>query len=139
MYPPRKGYLLAAPRLFGAPPWAGVVLGVALMCGAICWMLQGWAPPGWALFGAALAGLRFGVVGYCMNSYWGGAAAALGGALVLGALPRLKRSGRMADALLLALGVAILANSRPYEGMVFCLPVAVAVAAWIVRGKPVTS
>jgi hypothetical protein len=137
MEPPAQGLLLAAPRLFGAPPWAGVVLGVALMCAAICWMLQGWFPPGWALFGAALAALRLGVVGYWMNSYWGGAAAAIGGALVLGSLPRIRRSGRVADALWLAAGVAILANSRPFEGMLLCLPAAFALAVWSLRKRAI--
>jgi hypothetical protein len=32
---------------------------------------------------------------------------------------------------LMALGLAILANSRPYEGLVFAIPVAVAMAFWI--------
>jgi hypothetical protein len=59
--------------------------------------------------------------------------AAIGGALVLGALPRIKRSLRVGDALLMGLGATILANSRPYEGMIFILPVAVALAMWMVR------
>ena len=136
MEPPMQGLLLAIPRLFGAPPWAGVVLGVGLMCAALCWMLQGWFPPGWALFGAVLAGLRWGVSGYWMNSYWGGAAAALGGALVLGALPRIQRSGRLADAFWLAAGMAVLANSRPFEGALLCLPVAAVLVVWFWRKKP---
>jgi hypothetical protein len=135
MEPPAQGLLLAAAQVLGAPPWAGVMLGVGLMCAAICWMLQGWFPPGWALFGAVLAGLRWGVVSYWMNSYWGGAAAAAGGALVLGALPRLKRRGRVADALWLAAGVAILGNSRPFEGLLLCLPVAAALAVWFWRKR----
>jgi hypothetical protein len=135
MEPPAQGLLLAIPMVFGLRPWVGVALGIGLMCAAICWMLQGWFPPGWALFGAALVGIRIGVVSYWMNSFQGGAAAAIGGALVLGALPRLQRRGRVADALALALGVGVLANSRPFEGMLFCIAPAAVAIAWAVRKR----
>ena len=45
---------------------------------------------------------------------------------VLGALPRIKRHALPRDAILLGVGLAILANSRPYEGLFFSLPVALA-------------
>jgi len=132
MYFPAQGFVLAAGKFVAGHPWYGVLASSALMCAVICWMLQGWLPPGWALFGGMLAVLRLGLFSYWVDSYWGGAVAAIAGALVLGALPRLRRSFRTRDFLWMALGIALLANSRPYEGLLVCIP-ALAALGWRLR------
>lgn len=130
MYPPGQGLILAAGQLLGHP-WIGQLIATGGMCAAICWMLQAWVPPGWAFFGAVLVALRIGLLSYWMNSYFCGSLAALGGALVLGAFPRLERRANLGNAVAMGLGAAVLANTRPYEGFVFCLPIAIALILWL--------
>jgi len=135
MYPPAQGVFLAVGQWLAGHPFAGLCLVVALFCAATCWMLQGWTSPSLALLGGLFAVVRFGMFSYWANSYWGGATAALGGALVLGALPRVRSSQKLAVAIAMGIGMAILANSRPYEGMVLCIPVVIGLLVCIYRKK----
>jgi hypothetical protein len=131
-----QGVVLALGQaLFGHPFW-GVWLSVGVMSAVICWMLQGWFPPLWALVGGLLAVIRLGTFSYWANSYFGGALPAIGGALVLGALPRIKRRQHISDSLLIGLGFVLLASSRPLEGLIFSLPIVAVLLLWIWKRKP---
>jgi hypothetical protein len=130
-YFPAPGLFLAFGQVvFGHPFW-GVCLGIGLMCASLCWMLQGWFPPFWALLGSMIAIIRLGTFSYWANSYLGCTLPAIGGALVLGAFPRVKRRASPLDSFLMGVGLVLLAGSRPFEGLIFSVPVFVMLLIWI--------
>jgi hypothetical protein len=136
MFFPAQGLVLAAGKVLFGDPWFAMLLTSALMSAAICWMLQAWLPSRWALLGGMLAVVRLGVFSYWIDTYVGaGLLVAFAGALVLGAMPRLIRHCRVRDAVLLTTGLLILANSRPYEGILLSIPVALALGHWIFYSK----
>ena len=111
-------------------PRAGVLLSMAFAAASLCWMLQAYLPAEWALLGGLLAVLRISWFSYFGNAYWGGSIAILGGCLLLGAAARLARKSSAREGLLMALGLLLLANSRPFEGALISLPICL-FTAWI--------
>jgi len=128
-YPPAQGVFLAIGQLIGGHPLVGVWLGTAFGCGAICWMLMGWLPPRWALLGSLLTVIHPLILEWSQG-YWGGAVAMAGGSLTLGGFRRILRVPRRRDAVIMGIGMAILANSRPYEGMVLSLILILRLVFW---------
>jgi len=133
-YPPAQGVVLAAGELLGHP-WISVLLCAAGMAAAFVWMLQAWLPARWAFLAGVLAAIRLCVASYWINSYWGGALAALAGALVLGSFGRLRRKPSALSGLLLGLGIAILVNCRPYESVFFGGAIVIGLF-FLLRGLP---
>jgi hypothetical protein len=120
---PGQGLLLAVGQVFFGDPLVAVWLSAGAMCAAIFWMLRGWVSAPWALLGGLLAVFRCHPGHYWMDSYWGATLAATGGALVIGAVARTQR-GRLSIGVILGVGLALLGLTRPYEGVVFSLPLA---------------
>ncbi len=126
-YPLLQGAFLALGRLVGGSPVVGVWISFALACAATTWMARSWLPAGWALWAGLVPALSAQLAMRWGSTFWGGAPAMLGGALVLGAARRLAdRAGcaeggpRARDAAVLACGAWMLATSRMYEGLVLC-------------------
>jgi hypothetical protein len=136
-YPPGSALFLALGQILTGQPIVGVWIGYALMCAAVTWMFQAWLRPRWALWGGVLTTLWFvclpGGGVYWASAYWGGAVAAAGGALVLGGARRITRATsrpRARDSLATGIGLLLLANTRPFEGFFFALPIAVSTLWW---------
>jgi hypothetical protein len=103
-------------------------------------MLQAWTRPRWALWGGAFTALLLAGVhvyaGYWTTTYWGGALAASGGAMVFGGVRRLtsiRRYSLVGPAVAVGVGLAVLANTRPFEGLLAAIPALMVLAALAVR------
>lgn len=129
-YPPAQGLMLAAGQVISGRPIVGAWLSMALACAATCWMLMAWVPPRWALLGGLLAALHPLTLAWS-QSYWGGLAAMCGGALVLGAFRRLVQQPTTHRGILMGIGMAILANSRPYEGLILSVLAMAGLVWWM--------
>ncbi|MCX5659329.1 MAG: hypothetical protein NTW19_06345 [Planctomycetota bacterium] len=129
IYAPAQGLMLALGQRLTGHAAVGVWLSVSLMAASVCWMLWAWAPPGWAILGGLLSISQFALFTSWSRSYWGGAIAAAGGALLFGALRRLIDRRQARDAVVFGVGLILLANTRPFEGFVVGA-VASALLAW---------
>ena len=134
-YPPAQALFLAIGRRFAGHPIWGVWLTCGLFAAALDWMLCGWVNRRWAMIGTAYAVAVLGITHSWATTYWGGMVAATGGALLLGGTRWTLRRWTSGRAVLTALGVVIVLNSRPYEGAVVCLACGTVLAWWLVCGS----
>ena len=135
-YPPGQSLFLALGQLLAGRPIVGVWIGLALACGALCWMLQAWLGPRWALLGSLLAAASPGIVEGWGQSYWGGGVAMLGGALLFGGARRAAGSPHPAHGLALGAALVLLANTRPVEGLLAAAAATVSLLLPMFRDVP---
>jgi hypothetical protein len=128
-YPPAQGLAIALGSAATGQPIAGIWITTALACAALYWMLLAWVSRGWALLGAMLAVFHPELL-FWSQSYWGGSIALGAGAMVIGALPRILKAMRMREVIVLGIGIAVLANTRPFEGLMLVIPVLGTLAVW---------
>jgi hypothetical protein len=121
MYMPGVGLFLAAGFLLGNP-WIGVLLATSIFCGLIYLTVAGWLARPYALGTGILA------LSICLNwnwwfdNYFCIAAQGIGGALVVGSVPRILRRRRWLATVPFGLGCIILMMTRPYEGALIAIP-----------------
>lgn len=143
-YPPAQAFFIAVGQISTGRPIVGVWLSVALTCAALYWCLRPWMPRRGAFFGGLFPAIVFGTglytddvfYAYWSTTFWGGAVTMLGACLLLGSVVRIIK-GRPAKPALLGLGLAILAATRPYEGLLLTVP-ALLVMAYCFRRRAVS-
>jgi len=120
-YPPGQGIALMIGQLVANEPIVGVCISTAAACMAIYWMLLAFVRLPWAMVGGIVAAISPTLLDWSQN-YWGGSVAVLGGAILVGAWGRLMVRVSISVSIWLGIGLLILANSRPYEGLVLSVP-----------------
>ncbi len=134
-YPPANSAFIAAGWALTGRLIGGVWFSFTFMCIAIWWMLRVWIGPRMGL-AVSLAFTSWVASSYWSYTYWGGSVAAGAGALVLGAVYGIvNKRGGTGTALILGIGLLILANSRPYEGLLLTVASAFVFVPWLIRDR----
>ena len=92
-------------------------------------MLQGWVPQRWALWGSIVFVLLSARI-HLTENYLGEGVIVLGGALALGAIPRIIKRKATTASIWLGVGVVLLATTRPYEGIFLVAGLGLGAYSW---------
>ncbi len=130
-YPPGQALTLAVGQWLGHPI-IGACFATAAALAGVMWMLIGWMPKRANMFVSLLLSTHPGIQLIWGQSYMGGAVAMLGGAMLLGALIRLTPKFELRYSLIGASGVSLLVITRPMEGSVLTVCVAIALLAKLI-------
>ncbi|MCA9126839.1 MAG: hypothetical protein KDB22_07135 [Planctomycetales bacterium] len=120
-YPLGPGLLIAAGIFLLGSPVSGCWFAACICSSSICWMLAGVTNRRWAIFGGLLVAVHPAMQTSWSATLMSGWLTAAASALVLGALLRLRRRFSPIASVVLGMGVAMLALTRPYEGLVYTI------------------
>lgn len=126
-YAPGQSLVLALGQLLGHPQ-IGVCLSTGVAAASLAWMLVAWLPARFTWLAWLVAVIHPGLQLKWGHSYMGGAVAMIGASLLLGALGRARRKITAKQSATAALGIVVLAISRPFEGAVLAVCVVVCLA-----------
>lgn len=120
-YPPGQGLLLALGIVLGGTPAVGLWINAGLVCMGALYALLPIVPRRVATFAAFLVVLHPAVLKWT-QSFWGGNLSLFAGLLLMGAALRLARAPlarvRGRDGAVVGIALVLLANSRPFEGLI---------------------
>jgi hypothetical protein len=136
-FPPSLGFALATGSLLGHP-LIGMWICTALGCALIFWTLRAVLPLRWATLIALLAAIHPTIIWYS-QIYWGGCTALIGAALLTGAMLRAIRTPTIMLGFIAGIGMSILAISRPFEGLLLSIAVAIALLICAFRDGKIKS
>lgn len=124
-FPPGTGAVMAAAWAVTGLPIAGIWLMAAAGAASVCWAARGWLPRSWSVLTGVLVACHPTIVPWG-SSYSGGTVSFFAGALLLGAMARMARRPSRWLGAIAAFAIVVLANSRPFEGLIYTIAVAVA-------------
>lgn len=133
-FPPAQSAFMAVGILLGHPIF-GVWISCILLCCSTRWMVGAFFSPNWSLAAGLYLSVHLCWFHYWSNSFWGGAVAAFAGCLAIGGALRISMGERsLLDSSLLGVGLLVLSISRPFEGVVLGLLLAVILLYHLFRG-----
>ncbi len=133
-YPIGQGIFVAIGWWTCGLPIAGCWLAAALCAASVTWMLGGVTSRRWALAGGLLVACHPAMQTTWSQSLMSGWLTAAGSAMLAGGVFRLRRRYRFSAAAVCGAGIALLALTRPFEGLVAtCISSAVLWSLW--RGR----
>ncbi len=135
IYPALRSFPLALGRLIGLDFWFGAWLTAVALCIITYWALRAFVSPPYALIAALIAVARFAIFSPWVNSYFGAASTAIGGLLLIGGFARLVRKPTLSSGFFVGAGVFIVMVTRPFEGMMFSIPVAIGILAHFLKSR----